>query len=60
MPTRTAERTVRLTGHLRYVLTKEMGWVDRYDPDFIMGTLMAWLAENNCALTGEGVRARRP
>lgn len=32
---------------------------DRYDPDFFLGVIIEWLAENDAALTGTGVRRFR-
>jgi hypothetical protein len=53
-----ARSTRRLTDHLRYQLRKQ-GWTDRYDADFITSVLMEWLAKNDSALTGGGVKRFR-
>jgi hypothetical protein len=45
-----------LTNHLRAQLKKQGIFMDKYDPDFIMGVLMEWLRTNDAALTSAGVR----
>lgn len=55
----TTERTMKLTMHLRQALSRQGRPLDTYDCDFIVGTLMQWLATNNCALVGSGVKRRK-
>lgn len=44
-----------LTEHLRTRLKNAGLDPDVYDPDFIFGVFIMWLAENDSVLTGQGV-----
>lgn len=45
-----------LRNFLAAELKKQFGGCDRYDPDFILGTIQEFLHKNNMALTGSNVR----
>jgi hypothetical protein len=44
-----------LNAHIRKALEDHGLWVDRFDPDFIVGTIATWLGEHRAVLTGSGV-----
>jgi hypothetical protein len=44
-----------LTDHLRMKMRDAGLDPDTYDPDFIFGVFIVWLAENDAVLTGTGV-----
>lgn len=53
----------KLAAQLTYRIgaeAKKVGvYFDRYDPDFILGVIMAWLGERDLALTANGLRRIR-
>jgi len=48
-----------LGAHIRKVLERQGHFVDTYDPDFLLGTIVAWLGEHDAILTPSGVESRR-
>lgn len=50
---------VMLKVYLRKMLTKSGGWLDRYDPDALVGIIMDWLGAHDAVLSPIGVESIR-
>lgn len=59
MSTEQQRRYWRLTSHVKTAMSKAGLDPARYDADYLVGAVMEWLAKEDAALTGRGVRKFR-